>query len=147
MALHRFGLVAPELNRICEDVLSLNDNSTFSITLHYQLTGSMNLRIICIVNKLCVMMEILDVTLTDSQSVYNLAESDMVNHEAVGTLTCKTFVEEHVTGGKSISERMKQKKLLTFKSSARTLKLHGKVKEDRTLMHRILVISHKTPGD
>ena len=37
MALHRFGLVAPELNRICDEFLSLNDISNFNRTRHYQL--------------------------------------------------------------------------------------------------------------
>ena len=125
MALHRFGLVAPELNRICDEFLSLNDISNFNRTRHYQLTGSMNLRIICNVNKLCSMMEILDVTFADSQSVYNIvskavlseqAESDMITHVAIGTEMYKTFLNERVTGERSIWEKMKKRKMLTFKS-------------------------------
>ena len=159
MALHRFGLVAPELNRICDEFLSLNDISNFNRTRQYQLTGSMNLRIICNVNKLCSMMEIKDVTFADLQSVYNIvskavlseqAESDTITHVAIGTEMYKTFLNERVTGERSIWEKMKKRKMLTFKSSGKTLKtkLEGKVvelKEDRSLMRRILVISQKRP--
>ena len=58
------------------------------------------------------------------------------------------FIQERVTGTQSIWEKMKQKKLLTFKSEAKTLKtkLEGQVvelKEDRALMQRILVVSQK----
>ena len=60
-ALHRFGLVAPELSRICDDFLASNNIASFGRTQHYQLTGSINLRIN--VNKLCNMMEILDVAI------------------------------------------------------------------------------------
>ena len=62
----------------------------------------------------------------------------------------KTFLNERVTGERSIWEKMKKRKMLTFKSSGKTLKtkLEGKVvelKEDRSLLQRILVISQKRP--
>ena len=84
------------------------------------------------------MMEILDVTFADSQSVYNIvseavlseqAESDIITHVAIGTEMYKTFLNERVTGERSRWEKMKKRKMLTFKSSGKTLKtkLEGKL--------------------
>ena len=98
---------------------------------HYQLIGSVNRRIINNVNKLCDMMESLGVTFDEAQSTYNLvskavlseqAENDVLNHATVGKEMHAIFIQERMTGKQSIWEKMKQKKLLTFKSAAKTLK-------------------------
>ena len=44
-ALQRFGLAAPELNRLCDDFLMSNNITRHGRSQHYQLTGSTNVRI------------------------------------------------------------------------------------------------------
>ena len=56
-ALHWFGLVAPELNRICDEFLLSNKIIHYGRMHHYQLIGTVNRRIINNVNKLSDMME------------------------------------------------------------------------------------------
>ena len=93
-ALHRFGLVAPELNRICDEFLALNNITRHGRSQHYQLTGSTNKRIKDNVEKLTKTMDTLDVIFSDANSVYNLvsksvlcenAENDVINHSKIRT--------------------------------------------------------------
>ena len=49
-ALHKFSFASPELNRICDEFLGGNNVMHYGRKLHYQLTGSINLRTIANVN-------------------------------------------------------------------------------------------------
>jgi len=159
-ALNRFSFVSPELNRICDEFRKSNSISHQGrSTAHYQLTGSMNLRVIRNVNKLVETMQTFDVSFNESDIVYSLisksvlcdrAQADVLSQVSSGREMYASFLQERVHGDVSIWDKMKQRKLLTFKSTATTLntKLQGKVvelKEDRSLMQRILVISQKRP--
>ena len=64
-ALHRFSLASPELNRICDEFFERNNVMDYGRRLHYQLTGSINLRVIANVSKLSDTMEALDVLFRD----------------------------------------------------------------------------------
>ena len=156
-ALHRFSLASPESNRICDEFLERNNVMYYGQKLHYQLTGSINLRIIANVNKLSDTMEALDVSFRDSDTFYDVvskailfeqAKVDILNHNCIGNDMYKKFKDERIYGEKCVWDKMPQRKLLTFKSKAKTIKtkLEGKLitmKEDRSLMQRILVISKK----
>ena len=102
-------------------------------------------------------MEALDVSFRVSDTVYNVvpkailseqAKADTLNHNSIGNDMCKKFKDERVYSEKCVWDKMSQRKLLTFKSTAKTIKtkLEGKLikmKEDLSLMQRILVISQK----
>ena len=45
-AFHRFSLASPELSKTCDKFLESNSVMSYLRKLHYQLTGSVNLRII-----------------------------------------------------------------------------------------------------
>ena len=144
-ALHRFSLASPELNRICDEFLERNNVMYYGQKLHYQLTGSINLRIIANVNKLSDTMEALDVSFRDSDTVYNVvskailseqAKADILDHNSIGNDMYKKFKDERIYGEKCVWDKMPQIKLLTFKSTAKTIKtkLEGELiimKEDR----------------
>ena len=51
-ALHGFSVASPELNRICDELLERNNVVHYGRKLHYQFSGSINLRIIANVNEL-----------------------------------------------------------------------------------------------
>ena len=60
----------------------------------------------------------------------------------------KKFKDERMYSERCVWDKMPQRKLITFKSTAKTIKtkLEGKLitmKEDRSLMQHILVISQK----
>ena len=126
--------------------------------LHCQLAGSINLRIIANVNKLSDIMEALDVSFRDLDTVYNAvskaihskqAKADILNHNSIGNDMYKKFKNERIYGEKCVWDKMPLRKLLTFKSTAKTIKtkLEGKLitmKEDRSLMQRISYISKAT---
>ena len=70
--------------------------------LHYQFTGAINLKIIANVINLSDTMEALDVSLRDSDTVYNVAiaailpkraETDIVNNRSIGNDICKNFMD------------------------------------------------------
>ena len=70
--------------------------------LHYQFTGAINLKIIANVINLNDTMEALDVSLRDSDTVYNVAiaailpkraETDIVNNRSIGNDICKNFMD------------------------------------------------------
>ena len=123
--------------------------------LHHQLNGSINLGIIANVNKLSDTMEALDVSFSGSDTFYNVVfkailseQADILNHNSIGNDMYKKFKGERIYSEKCVWDKMPQRKLLTFKSTAKTIKtkLEGKLitmKEDRSLMQRILVISQK----
>ena len=92
-ALHQFSLASPELNRICDEFLEINNVMHYGRKLHYQLTGSVNLRIIANVNKLSDTMKALDASFRDSGTVYNVVskailsehtKADILNHNSIG---------------------------------------------------------------
>ena len=77
--LHRFSLASPELNRICDEFLERNNVMHYGRKLQYQLTGSINLRIIANVNKSSDTMEALDVSFRDSDTVYNVVSKAILS--------------------------------------------------------------------
>ena len=96
--------------------------------LHYQLTGSINLRIIGNVNKLSDTMEALVASFRDSDTVYNVVSKAVLSEQANSDMY-KKFKDERIYGEKCIWDKMCQRKLLTFKSTAKTnkTKLEGKL--------------------
>ena len=157
VALHRFSLASPELNRICDESLERINVMHYGLKLHYQLTGFVNLRIIANVNKLSDTIEALDVSFKDSDTVYNvvsktilskLGKADILNHNSIGNDMYKKFKDERIYSEKCVWDKVPQRSLLTFKSTAKIIKtkLEGKLitmKKDRFLMQRILVMSQK----
>ena len=125
---HRFSLAFPELNRICDEFLERNNAMHYGQKLHYQLTGSINLRIIGNVNKLSDTMEALVASFRDSDTVYNVVSKAVLSEQANSDMY-KKFKDERIYGEKCIWDKMCQRKLLTFKSTAKTIKtkLEGKL--------------------
>ena len=85
-------------------------------------------------------MDILDVSFSDSDSVYNIvtksvlseqAEHDILYHKGIGTGMYTRFYEDRITGNDSIWNTMKKRKLLTFKTLAKATitKNEGKIVE------------------
>ena len=101
--LHHFSLVVPELNRICQDILEMNDITKSQHTLHYQLTDAMNMRIFNNVSKLTDELEANDVYFCESDVVYNImtktvlgvrAKQDFLSQVQIGYDMYNQFVEE-----------------------------------------------------
>ena len=71
--------------------------------LHYQFTGSINLRIIANINNLSDTVEALDVSFRESDRVYNFAsaaifpeqaETDILKIRCIGNDICKNFMDK-----------------------------------------------------
>ena len=74
------------------------------------------------------------------------AKANILNRNSIGNDMCKKFKDERIYSEKCVQDKMPQRKLLAFKSTAKTIKtiLEGKLitmKEDRSLMQHILFIS------
>ena len=78
-AIHRFSLASPDLIRICYEFFGRNNVMHYGRKLHYQLTGSINLRIIANINKSSDTMEALDVSFSDSDTVYNVVSKAILS--------------------------------------------------------------------
>lgn len=81
-ALQRFGLAAPELNRLCGEFLVENNITRYGRSQHYQLTGSTNIWIKDSVQVLGDTMDNLDVSFSDSSSVYNILSKSVLSEKA-----------------------------------------------------------------
>ena len=109
----------------------------------------------CFFKKLYKTIDNLDVTFSDSDSVYNLVSKYVLSQEAENVINQSkigremyTQLEERVTGTESIWNNMKKRDLWTFKTLGKTVKtkIQGKVeelKENRALIQRIIVVSQK----
>jgi len=131
-ALNRFNLVAPVLHSICQSFNQINGLTKELRDKHYQFTGSTNSRITNNASKLYQYFESLDLNFVNSEYVYNITSiavlpendaKDVLDQLEIGKHMWDTFVHDRVCGDKSIWDTMKKRKLLTFKSSAKTLKI------------------------
>ena len=76
-------------------------------------------------------MEALDVSFRDSDTVSNIvskailskqAKADILDHNSIGNDMYKKFKDERIYGEKCVWDKMPQRKLLTFKSTTKTIK-------------------------
>ena len=151
-ALNRFGLIAAELNRICEEFCAANNIGQNSRTEHYQHSISFNNRILSNTSKLSEKLESFEVTFDKNENVYNIitksvlpekVQKQVLSHKLTGYELYQSFVSNRINGGLSIWSPLKKANTLTFESSYKTVKtkIEGKMvvlKEDKTLMPRTL---------
>ena len=71
-ALNRFGLIAPELNRICDEFCVANNIGQNSRTEYYQHSKSFNNCILSNTSKLSEKLESFEVTFDKNENVYNI---------------------------------------------------------------------------
>ena len=76
------------------------------------------------------------------------AKADILNHSSIGNDMHKKFKDERIYSETCIWDKIPQRKLFTFKSTLKTIKTKFErklitMKEDRSLMQRILVTSQK----
>ena len=143
-ALNQFALIAPELNKICDEFCVANNIGQNSRTEQYQHSISFNNHILSNTSKLSEKPESFDITFDKNENVYNIiaksvlpekVQKQVLSYKLTGYELYQSFVSNRIYGGLSIWSPLKKANTLTFKSSCKTLKtkIEGKVvvlKED-----------------
>ena len=97
-----------------------------------------------------------EVTFGQSDSVYNLVSKavlpsqKLLQHIQIGSKHYQEFIDEHLTGEKSLWQPLKRVNLPTFKSFKKSVrKIVGEkviqLKEEETLLSRFLITARKRP--
>ena len=158
-ALHHFILCTPVLDSVCEDFCKRNNLKKESRDKQYQLTDTINSRIIGNVDKLLSHFKSIELSFESSEHMYNigsnavLSESialDIANQQSIGKKMYENFKSERIYGEKSIWDAMKKCKLQTFKSLVVMIKTKIErklieLKEDKQLLQCVLTILQKRP--
>ena len=160
-ALDRHFLIASEMNLIIDGFYSQFDvrSETGTGGMHYQLIGSTNARITDNVQKLKETLVKQDITFENSQTVFNIISktvlpdhiaTEYLNHGEEGQKMYDLFKTERLQGPKSIWDHMKLRKLHTFSSTKKSVKVKLQEKmvtlrEERNLMTRFVLASRSRP--
>ena len=158
-ALDRFVLTAPQISQIVEEFFENNGISDTSNKKHHQLIGSANRRITKNAESLKTTMEKFDLSFEETTCVFNVvtkkvlspeATTQMLNHEEEGKKLLEEFTTKRLEGNLSVWDKMKKRKLLTFKTTAKSLKkkVNDKMvslREEKTLITRFLVMARQRP--
>ena len=167
-ALDRFFLIAPEVTRIVkefQDHYSIGDKSSSLKTEHYQLTGSMA---VCVHhNAAKIKASIIEhcggnpfaektklMNIVSCMVVPEAAKDDILLRDNKGEAEFKDFVSSRLvtaSAKKSIWDPMKKMKLKTFTTCQRKTPCKVgtklvKLREDRQLLARFLVVHQSRPG-
>ena len=165
-ALGRFFLIGPELVMIIQDFQNAYcTSSDQSAKEHYQLSGSIAVRMFnnsakikesivkhCGGNPFSNNTNLMN--LVSNMVVPETAKEDILHRDNKGTEKFEEFVSERVvaaTATKSVWDPMKKMKLKTFSTSKQKVKCKVgnklvKLREDRQLLARFLIVQQSRPG-
>ena len=158
-ALDRFVLTAPQISQIVGEFFENNCIGRTVNKKHHQLIGSTNQRITKNVETLRSTMNKFNLGFEDTTCVFNLvtkkvlsaeATTQMLNHEQEGKKLLDEFTTTRLEGSVSVWDKLKKRKLPTFKTTAKSLrkKVNDKIvslKEEKTLITRFLVMARQRP--
>lgn len=158
-ALDRFVLTAPLISQIVEEFFVNNGINKSSSKKHHQLIGSANQRITKNVETVKTTMKKFQLSFEKSDCVFNVitkavlspeAATSVINHEIEGKKLLDDFNTQRLEGAVPVWEKLKKRKLPTFKTTAKSLKkkVNGKIvslKEEKTLITRFLVMARQRP--
>ena len=159
----RFCLIAPTKRFLITQFsqeFELRSGRGRSSDIHHEETGNHKLFHHKAVKSYCTsLLEFIDLQdILNTDNCYRIMsntvlsnDSDLLDIEAIGESMYNTFIEERIcTGPKNVWDVMHKRKLVTFNSLKKTVKVKVKdkiinLKEERGLMTRLLVISKCRP--
>ena len=162
-SLDKYFLIAPELSNVQHEFEKqyCSGNKT-KRTQHHELTGGKLSRVTQNAAKLSAVFHQHGNPFesTDEDEIYNLltkavmdqpVTNDIIHRDKIGQQMFESFVNERLTEGKlSVWDKMSKKKLNTFKSANASAEIRigdnlVKIKEERGLLQRFIVISRSRP--
>ena len=163
-ALDKFFLIAPELSKLLHEFAAeYGSDNNDKRTQHHEITGGKLCRMMKNARKLTdVFREHGDPFMApeDEDEIYNLltkevmtekVSKDILERDEIGQRMFVEFATERLTEGRlCVWDKMKKKKLKTFKTSNATVEINAggklvKIKEERGLLQRLIVISRSRP--
>ena len=162
-SLDKYFLIAPELSNVQHEFeKQYCTGNQVKRTQHHELTGGKLSRVTQNAVKLSAVFHEHGNPFesTDEDEIYNLltkevmtetATKDIIQCDELGQQMFEDFVKERLTEGKlSVWDKMTKKKLKTFKSANATTDIKigdkmVKIKEERGLLQRFIVISRSRP--
>ncbi|CAH3043013.1 unnamed protein product [Porites lobata] len=157
----KYFLIAPELARLAEEAKLMAGTSSKTQTSHHNLTTVVRLREERNVQQLTASIQRFTNPFTvEGPDLFNLVtkvrmpekvKKDLCNQSVIGNKLFGTFVKERIqTAEKSIWDVVKKRKLLTWKTTEKTVRVATKdkiieLKEDRCLFARMMVICKSRP--
>ena len=159
-ALDQYFLIAPHLKRIIQSFCTyLKISNTNQNRQHYQLTDTTNQRMLTNVVQIKKILVSHGVNFEESASLCNLttksvmpadAAEQFLNHDVQGQVLYEKYKEENICGDKSPWEKQTKRKLPTFATFNRSVKVKIKdkivsLKEQSSLMTRLLITARKRP--
>ena len=157
----KYFLIAPELARLAEEAKLMAGTSSKTQTSHHNLTTVVRLREERNVQQLTASIQRFTNPFTvEGPDLFNLVtkvrmpekvKKDLCDQSVIGNKLFGTFVKERIqTAEKSIWDVVKKRKLLTWKTTGKTVRVATKdkiieLKEDRCLFARMMVICKSRP--
>lgn len=157
----KYSLIAPELARLAEQAKLIAGTSSKTQTSHYKLTTAVKLREERNVQQLTASIQRFTNLFTEEDpELFNLVtkvrmaeivKKDLCDQSIIGNKLFQIFVKERIqTAEKSIWDVVKKRKLLTWKTTGKTVRAATKdkiieLKEDRCLFEGMMVICTSRP--
>jgi hypothetical protein len=152
----KFFLIAPEMARLAEQARNMAGVKSKTLTRHHNQTLAVLSRENKIVQALIETIETFTNPFTEESSdLFNVVtkvvmpdniKKDLCNQSAIGQTLFNAFVKERIQSEKvNIWSTMKKRKLLTWKSNAKKVKVSTKenlieLREDRSLLPRMMMM-------
>ena len=161
-ALDRFFLIAPELSKLLSQFSEQYDLRKRDREIHHEVTGGKLSRVMSHASKLSNVFQLHGDPFIEDEAdeVFNLLTREVMNEQVskdilerdeIGQELFEKFTTERIIEGKlSVWEKMTKRKLRTFKSVNATAEIRSddkliKLKEERGLLQRFIVISRSRP--
>lgn len=157
----KYFLIAPELARLAEEAKLMAGTSSKAQTSHHNLTTAVRLREERNVQQLTASIQrFTDPFTVEDPDLFNLVtkvrmpekvKKDLCDQSVIGNKLFGTFLKERIqTAEKSIWDVVNKRKLLTWKTTGKTVRVATKdkiieLKEDRCLFARMMVICKSRP--
>jgi len=157
----KYFLIAPELARLAEQAKQMTGTSSKTQTHHHNLSTAVRLRQEKNIDRLVNgILRFTNPFTEESADLYNLVtkvvtpenvKKDLSEQSTIGKELFNNFVKERIQSAEhSIWSPMKKRKLLTWKSTGKTLRVATQdkvieLKEDRSLFARMMVVCKSRP--
>ena len=157
----KYFVIAPELARLAEEAKLMAGTSSKAQTSHHNLTTAVRLREERNVQQLTASIQrFTDPFTVEDPDLFNLVtkvrmpekvKKDLCDQSVIGNRLFGTFLKERIqTAEKSIWDVVNKRKLLTWKTTGKTVRVATKdkiieLKEDRCLFARMMVICKSRP--
>ena len=157
----KYFLIAPELARLAEQAKQMAGTSSKTQTHHHNLSTAVRLRQEKNIDRLVNgILRFTNPFTEESADLYNLVtkvvtpenvKKDLSEQSTIGKELFNNFVKERIQSAEhSIWSPMKKRKLLTWKSTGKTLRVATQdkvieLKEDRSLFARMMVVCKSRP--